>query len=98
LVLALSSACMLLAFRRPERLGEHNALPGTAWLCAFGRLSYEMYLTHVFIVFAVVEVFRATGANLNIGILWYPPAVALCWLFAMLVDNVAAPVRNSVTN
>jgi hypothetical protein len=42
LVLALSSACLLLAFHRPERLGEDNALPGTAWLCAFGRLSSDL--------------------------------------------------------
>jgi peptidoglycan/LPS O-acetylase OafA/YrhL len=94
LVLTFSSACLLLAFHRSERSGSYNPLPGTAWLCAFGRLSYETYLTHVFVVFAAVEVFRATGASLKFGILWYPPAVALCWLLAMLVDKTLSTPCN----
>jgi peptidoglycan/LPS O-acetylase OafA/YrhL len=94
LVLTLSSACLLLAFHRDERSGSDKALPGTAWLCAFGRLSYEVYLTHVFVVFAVVEIFRATGAHLKFGILWYLPAVTLCWLLATLVDKTLSTPCN----
>jgi peptidoglycan/LPS O-acetylase OafA/YrhL len=94
LVLTLSTACLLLAFHRPERPGSDKPLPGTAWLCTFGRLSYELYLTHVFVVFAVVEIFRLTGASLNLGILWYPPAVALCWLLAKLVDKTLSTPCN----
>ena len=94
LVLTLSTASLLLAFQRPERSESDKPLPGTGWLCAFGRLSYEMYLTHVFVVFAVVEIFRATGASLEFGILWYPPAVALAWLLAMLIDKTLSTPCN----
>jgi peptidoglycan/LPS O-acetylase OafA/YrhL len=94
LVLTLSTACLLLAFHRPERSGSDKPLPGTAWVCAFGRLSYELYLTHVFVVFPVVEIFRATGASVRFGILWYPPAVALCWVLATLVDKTLSTPCN----
>jgi peptidoglycan/LPS O-acetylase OafA/YrhL len=87
LVLTISAACLLLALHRPERSGSDKPLSGTAWICAFGRLSYEMYLTHMFVVFAVVEVFRITGASLKFGILWYMPTVVLCWALAILVDR-----------
>jgi peptidoglycan/LPS O-acetylase OafA/YrhL len=79
----LSSSCLLLPFHAQARSRLDSPLPSTGWLCAFGRLSYELYLTHVFVVFAVVEVFRATDASLKFGILWCTAAVTLCWLLAM---------------
>jgi peptidoglycan/LPS O-acetylase OafA/YrhL len=94
LVLTISTACLLLAFHQPARSEADKALPGTAWLCAFGRLSYELYLTHIFIVFAVVDVFHATAASPRLGILWYVPGVALCWLLAMLVDKTLSTPCN----
>jgi peptidoglycan/LPS O-acetylase OafA/YrhL len=97
LVLTLSTACLLLAFHRPERSVSDKRFRGTSWLCAFGRLSYELYLTHVFVVFAVVDVFSGTGASLKFGILWYPPAVALCWILAMLVDKTLRTMQPCAT-
>ena len=86
LVLMLSTVCLLLAFSA-ARQGSDSTFPGLGWLRAFGRLSYETYLTHMFVVFAVTQAFHLTGANERLGILWYPPAFALCWLLAKGIDK-----------
>ncbi len=85
LVLTSSATCLVVACGWAAPDGPARALPGTGWLRSFGRLSYECYLTHMFVVFAVVDVFAAVGAPLAQGHLWYPPAVALSWLVGALV-------------
>ena len=61
--------------------GERAAAPrGTGWLASMGRLSYEIYLTHMFVVFAAVALYRHFERNPWFGFLWYAPVVALCWL------------------
>ncbi len=52
-----------------------------------GRLSYEIYLGHMFVVVAVVAVYRSCGAQASSGFLWYLPAVALSWLLGALVAH-----------
>jgi len=85
LLLTLSAACLVLALHWRAGEGAFPALPGTAWLQSFGRLSYEIYLTHMFVVWPVIHVFRAWGAELRWGFLWYLPAVAASWLLGWLV-------------
>ncbi len=76
LVLTLSAGVLLIALYR-----EPSAAPrGTRWLASMGRLSYEIYLTHMFIVFAAVAIYRAIDADPWIGFLWYAPVVLLCWM------------------
>jgi peptidoglycan/LPS O-acetylase OafA/YrhL len=60
-------------------------LPGLGWLRSCGRLSYEIYLTHMFCVFAIVGLARASATTAAAGWLWYPPAIALCWLLGWAV-------------
>ena len=49
------------------------------WLCSWGRLSYEIYLRHMFVVFAIMGLYRWSGADPRSGFLWYGPAFVLCW-------------------
>ncbi len=75
LLLTLSVGVLLVALHR-----DASAPPrGTAWLASMGRLSYEIYLSHMFVVFGVVATFRAVDANPWFGFLWYAPVVLLCW-------------------
>ena len=60
-------------------------LPGLGWLRSMGRYSYEIYLTHMFVVFALVGAFRAAGEDLRGGFWWHLPAVLSCWLLGALV-------------
>ena len=54
---------------------------------SWGRLSYEIYLTHMFVVFAVVRAYRAFGGDGRLGFLWYLPALPLCWLLGIAVER-----------
>jgi peptidoglycan/LPS O-acetylase OafA/YrhL len=88
LVLTLSALACVLAAHWHEATGARPAAarwPGLRWLRSFGRLSYEIYLTHMFCVFAVVALARASGSDGATGWLWYPVALAACWLLGALV-------------
>jgi peptidoglycan/LPS O-acetylase OafA/YrhL len=81
LVLTGSTLALLIAFR-----SEPPQVPrALRWLCSWGRLSYEIYLSHMFVVFAIVRLYRWSGADARSGFLWYLPAFALCWALGALV-------------
>lgn len=85
LLLTLSAFCLVLAFHWQVCNGRPWSLPGTGWLQSFGRLSYEIYLSHMFVVLLVGQVFRASGVGPWWGALWYAPAVVLSWLLGWWV-------------
>ena len=95
LVLTFATMCLVIALHRFEVVaGPSRTLPGTGWLESMGRLSYEIYLTHMFVVFGTVAVFRAIGGDMFFGALWYVPAVLLCWgLGAVLAHGFSLPVE-----
>jgi peptidoglycan/LPS O-acetylase OafA/YrhL len=88
LVLTGSTAALLLGLAVPH--GDRRFARGTAWLRSCGRLSYEIYLTHMFVVFATVRLFNATGGDMRFGYLWYPPIVAACWLLGSATERVVS--------
>ena len=81
LVLTLSVACLAIGLDREGR----RALAGTAWLRSFGRLSYEIYLGHMFVVFAVVALWKASGIAPYWSFLAYVPGVFGSWVLGALV-------------
>jgi peptidoglycan/LPS O-acetylase OafA/YrhL len=85
LVLTGSAACLIMGLHWRQSRGLASAPRGTGWLRSFGRLSYEMYLTHMFVVFAVVGLFRLSGGDMRNGFWWYPPALLLCWALGAAV-------------
>lgn len=92
LLLALSALCLLLACAQRQRRGDWHASRGLDWLRSWGRLSYEIYLSHMFVVFAVVRIFRLAGGDLRWGFLWYLLALPLCWLLGLAVERwLSAP-------
>ena len=88
LLLTLSMMCLVVALRWRESMGWRHPMPGFGWFRSFGCLSYEIYLTHMFVVFAAVRPYRAFGSDIGLGYLWYVPVVVLCWLLGMLVARV----------
>jgi peptidoglycan/LPS O-acetylase OafA/YrhL len=81
LVLVVSATCLILAMHWRESASEPRNLPGTGWLQSFGRLSYEIYLTHMFVVFAAVRLYELAGGDIGAGYLWYVRSrwSAGCW-------------------
>ena len=55
------------------------------WLRSCGRLSYEIYLFHMFCVFGVLGIAHAAGLSAEWGFVWYVPAIGLSWLLGWLV-------------
>jgi len=87
LLLALSVLCLLLACEQRQRRGEWRPWRSMNWLRSWGRLSYEIYLSHMFVVFAVVRLFKLTGGDLRPGFLWYLLTLPLCWLLGAAVER-----------
>ncbi len=87
LLLALSALCLLLACEQRQRRDDWHPWRALDWLRSWGRLSYEIYLTHMFVVFAVVRLFRLAGGDPRRGFLWYLLALPLCWLLGAVVEH-----------
>jgi peptidoglycan/LPS O-acetylase OafA/YrhL len=85
LVLTTSVACLLVGLHWRQQLAPAAPMRGLGWLRAQGRLSYEIYLTHMFVVFTAIGWFRASGGDMRSGWLWYPAIVFACWTLGALV-------------
>jgi peptidoglycan/LPS O-acetylase OafA/YrhL len=77
--------CLLLAFHWQAQGGSAWKIPGTGWMQSFGRLSYEIYLTHMFVVMTLVRIYRSSGSPVWWGVLWYVPALLCTWALGWLV-------------
>ncbi|GBR08151.1 acyltransferase family protein [Acetobacter oeni] len=83
LLLTFSVAALLIAFHQgwvENRIGR-----GTGWLRSFGKMSYEVYLSHMFIVFPAIALFHRTGGDIRTGWLWFIPVLALSWCLGRAV-------------
>ncbi|WP_109127307.1 acyltransferase [Dyella sp. C11] len=85
LVLTFSAGCLVLASAWAR--SNAAAARGLGWLRSWGRLSYEIYLTHMFVVFGVLRIWKATGGDFTYGYLWYLPALPLCWLLGKGIER-----------
>jgi len=85
-MLVLTGAALCLVLTSQWRAGD-RPLPFLGWLRSWGRLSYEIYLTHMFVVFALVRLYKAAGGNIALGFLWYLPALPLCWVLGRLLER-----------
>jgi peptidoglycan/LPS O-acetylase OafA/YrhL len=85
LLLTVSVMCLLIGLQWRQRVAVWRSWRGLNWLRSFGRLSYEIYLSHMFVVTAAVRLFHALGGDMKWGLLWYVPTVPLCWLLGDVV-------------
>jgi peptidoglycan/LPS O-acetylase OafA/YrhL len=70
---------------------------GLGWVRSFGRLSYEIYLTHMFVVFAVLRLWRAWGENLPYGFAWYAVVAPGSWALGWAVSRfISVPCERAV--
>ncbi len=88
LVLTGSVALLMIAFH--SGWGSRSAARGTSWLRSYGVLSYEIYLTHMFVVFSIVGLFRMSGSDLRFGWVWFVPSLLLSWGLGVVVDRVVS--------
>jgi len=85
--LCLGTALMLIAFRAQPAAPRR----GLRWLARMGRLSYELYLSHMFIVLGAVALYRELlGPSQAWTFAVYLPAVALCVALALVLERLVA--------
>jgi peptidoglycan/LPS O-acetylase OafA/YrhL len=99
LLLTASAAVLVLGLHGRARTasGTMRVVRGFGWLRASGRLSYEIYLTHMFVVFGAVGLYHAMGAPLAMGFMWYPPILLLAGgLGAAVARWVSQPSENGL--
>ncbi|HEX7914437.1 acyltransferase [Rudaea sp.] len=80
-----SAASLILGLHWQAASARPWRLRRLGWLCSCGRLSYEIYLFHMFVVFALVAAFRSGGFDMRWGFLWYVPTLVLAWLLGVAV-------------
>ena len=85
LVLTLGTASLIMAFASGWGVGRIAAW--ASWLRSCGRLSYEIYLSHMFVVWPAVWLFRRSGGDLRLGWLWFPPTLAVAWVLGWAIDR-----------
>jgi peptidoglycan/LPS O-acetylase OafA/YrhL len=66
-------------------LGDHLNWPRLGWLRSFGILSYEIYLTHMFVVLPLVRAFHDTFTGTALGWIIYPPGIVASWALGRFV-------------
>lgn len=70
-MLSASSLLLILAFHWDNLRVPKRSFRGSDWLRFFGRNSYEVYLTHMFVVLTAVALFRAWASPWRFADLWY---------------------------
>jgi peptidoglycan/LPS O-acetylase OafA/YrhL len=84
-VLEIGTALMVIAL---QQRFEKNAAPGH-WLTVplrwFGRNSYEVYLTHMFVVWPMVAAFFRFHQTINAAPLWFPIITALTGVASYMI-------------
>jgi len=94
LVLTFSAAALVVAAHWHAAAGAATPARAFAWLRSFGRLSYEVYLTHMFVVWLGVDAFHASGADPRRAALLYPPVLAAAWALGWIVaKRVSNPLE-----
>ncbi|EQD53082.1 lipopolysaccharide modification acyltransferase, partial [mine drainage metagenome] len=84
-LLTFSTMCLLIGLQWSRVAGSNRPWPALGWLRSMGRHSYEIYLSHMFVVFGAVALFRSLDASMHLGWAWYIPIILLCWGLGLLV-------------
>jgi peptidoglycan/LPS O-acetylase OafA/YrhL len=87
--LCLGACLLLLAFH------AHPPAPrrGLRWLARMGALSYELYLSHMFVVLGAVAAYRALlGDRQDWTFVVYVPVLVLCYFLAGVLQRLIAPL------
>lgn len=88
------SAVLMLVGLQALRDGPQR---GLGWLASWGRLSYEIYLSHMFAVYTVLGVYRALGSDKRWGMLWYALLFPFCWTAGAVVARwVSVPCEQAL--
>jgi peptidoglycan/LPS O-acetylase OafA/YrhL len=84
-VLELGIALLLIAFA--AGLTSSVLLKGTSLIRGIGRNSYEIYLTHMFVVLGLMQLFKSTQQTVELALLWYAAMFTLSVVLGHWVER-----------
>ncbi|MEO6079063.1 MAG: acyltransferase [Steroidobacteraceae bacterium] len=88
LYLSISAACIVISAHWRQSLSPNPAqIPGLGWLRSWGRLSYEIYLSHMFCVFGGLAILNGINLNQAWRFLGYLPILLACWLVGIALSR-----------
>jgi peptidoglycan/LPS O-acetylase OafA/YrhL len=91
--LCLGASCMLFAFQASPPV-PRRAL---AWLARMGQLSYELYLSHMFIVLAAFALYRTLLGEVQTWTFTvYLPVLLVCYGLALLLEKLDSKTRRGL--
>jgi peptidoglycan/LPS O-acetylase OafA/YrhL len=95
--LVLGASLMLLAFHaHPPAPPQSKRYLGLRWLARMGSLSYELYLSHMFVVLAAVGLYRAAlGKEQAWTFTVYLPVLLVCFGLALVLEKLTSRSRSS---
>jgi peptidoglycan/LPS O-acetylase OafA/YrhL len=97
LLLTLSAAALIVALHWRQTTGLTLPMRCFAWLRSFGRLSYEIYLCHMFAVWMIVDLVRWLGMGEAWQWLFYLAALVFSWLLGWCVARcISIPAERGV--
>ncbi len=95
LCLTLSTAVLLVGLDLGMRSDNvRRSWIGLSWLRSFGRLSYEIYLTHMFVVEGVTALAEWMGSSSKSGYWWYLPSLAVTWAIGHFIARMFTDPSN----
>lgn len=92
LVLTLSCAAFVISLQ--SGWADMFCVRYLGWLRCLGRLCYEIYLSHMFIVLPLVGLYHSLGSPIALGWIWFPIIVLLAASAGRLIDRrISTPAR-----
>jgi peptidoglycan/LPS O-acetylase OafA/YrhL len=63
----------------------------------YGKLSYEVYLTHMFIVYSGIRLYNYYGKPLDFALLWLLAIILISGLIGYIIENYfSAPMNRKI--
>jgi len=98
-LLAIGTALILVVMQKRHESGQQTPSRFTAFLRFLGRNSYEVYLTHMFVVFSLVGIYKILNLNGEWTWLLYILAVLVSGILGELVARYFSnPMNVSIRN
>ena len=86
-LLNLGTALLVIAFQQRAEKGINPARRWTALLRSFGRNSYEIYLSHMLVVWPMMRLFYKLGAPMKTALLWFVVITTLAAVLGHLLTR-----------
>ena len=96
-MLSLGTALLVIAFQQRSEVNPVKGHWWTGWLRWFGRNSYEVYLTHMLVIWPTVGIYFRLHQSMNVTPWWFIATTALTGLLGYAVARwYSEPLNQSL--